>query len=209
LCESEAARVNECYLKFVTSGIPFIHGVVVCAEAGTSSTSDWSPSRRFLELACEYDMIGLGHDAKINGMVLNACLSRKRHRQLVVAGATGDVKLSVPDIQAGNASFVRVEPQAEQEAANQPGLALMLSPPADCLNVTSALILPGYLRIHSSAILEQSDKLTVIQRRADEANSSGLKSTCSAIELDVEAARNSDSENYVEVTGYPRRSVRE
>jgi pyrimidine deaminase RibD-like protein len=209
LCEGEATRINECYLKFVTSGIPFIHGVVLCAGARTSSASDWSPSRRFLELACEYDLIGLGHDANINGTVLNACLSRNRHRQLVIAGAARDVEPPASDVQRINAAFVRVEPTAEQDATEHPDLASMLSPLADRLNVTSALILPGYLGIHSSAMLEQSDKLTVIQRRADEANSPGLKPICSAIELDIESAQNFDSENYIEVTGYRRRSVQE
>ncbi|HVG17604.1 MAG TPA: bifunctional diaminohydroxyphosphoribosylaminopyrimidine deaminase/5-amino-6-(5-phosphoribosylamino)uracil reductase RibD [Blastocatellia bacterium] len=204
LCEREALRLNESYLKFVTTRTPFIHSVIECAAAGASPASDWQPSRRFLDVACEYDLIGTGFDARINGMVLNACSSRSRHRQLIVAGEMSDLPSSIRDVGKIDASFVKVESPAMRDVDARPDLASMLRPLAGRLNVTSVLLLPGFLGIHSSAVIEQSDKLTVIARRADEANSQRMKSICRALEPDIEYAQNFDAESYVEYTGYPR-----
>jgi pyrimidine deaminase RibD-like protein len=209
LCEREALRLNESYLKFVTSGTPFIHCVVECEEPGTVAISDWIPSRSFLDFACEYDLIGLGPDARLNGIVLNECLIRRRHRQLVIAGASSDVQLSITDIGKLDASVVSIERAAGQAAAAQPDVASMLKPLVDRFKVTSALLLPGFLGIHSSAMLEQCDKLTLVARRTDDANSPSPKSICSAIEFNTEDANNFDAGNYIERTGYPRRNGQE
>ena len=206
LCEGEALRVNESYLKFVTGGVPFIHSVVECAEAGTGFVSDWEPSRQFLDTAFEFDLIGLGHDARVNKIVLNACLNRERHRRLVIVGSSGDVQASIADAEQVNATLITVEPDAERDVIAQPRLVSLFEPLADRLNVTSALTLPGFLCIHLSSLLEQCDKLTAIAVRTNREISASPNSTCSGVELDIECANNIDTENHTELTGYPRRS---
>jgi hypothetical protein len=70
------------------------------------------------------------------------------------------------------------------------------------MNVTSLLALPGFLGIDPSNILRQSDKVTAVVWRTNEADS--LKSICSGIELDVEDSHITGAANYTELTGYPR-----
>src|SRR5215210_2387564 len=50
LCENEARRINECYLKFITTDTPFVHTVIE-----TSPHADWIPSARLLNLSSQYD----------------------------------------------------------------------------------------------------------------------------------------------------------
>src|SRR5215468_2825553 len=57
LCEDEALRINESYFKFVTRGIPFVHGVVEYAGDQPWTESVWNPSARFIKMASEYDAI--------------------------------------------------------------------------------------------------------------------------------------------------------
>ncbi|MFP5263627.1 MAG: bifunctional diaminohydroxyphosphoribosylaminopyrimidine deaminase/5-amino-6-(5-phosphoribosylamino)uracil reductase RibD [Blastocatellia bacterium] len=209
LCEREALRLNESYLKFVTSRVPFIHGVIACAEGGADSIADWEPSRPFLGLACEYDLIGAGPDARINGIVLNECSRQPRHRRLVVACEIMGSRPPGYDFDDLDDTRVRVEPLEAPEPGARPDLAMMLRPLAARLSVTSALILPGFLGIRPAAIIDQCDKLTIIARRAREANSQSLKSICSAPGPDIEYSQEFDAGGHVELTAYPRRGGRE
>jgi pyrimidine deaminase RibD-like protein len=209
LCEREALRLNESYLKFVTSRMPFIHGVIAYAEGGADSIADWEPSRSFLELACEYDLVGVGPDARVNGIVLNECSRRLRHRRLVVACEMTGSRRPGEAFDDLDETLVRVEPLAGPGPGAQPDLAMMLRPLAARLSVTSALILPGFLGIHSAAIIGQCDKLTIIARRAGGANSQSLKSICSAFGPDIECSQEFDAGDHVELTAYPRHGGRE
>ncbi|HEX8091199.1 MAG TPA: bifunctional diaminohydroxyphosphoribosylaminopyrimidine deaminase/5-amino-6-(5-phosphoribosylamino)uracil reductase RibD [Blastocatellia bacterium] len=209
LCEREALRLNESYLKFVTSRTPFIHSVIAGAEGGADSISDWEPSRQFLDLACEYDLIGLGFDARINGIVLNECSRRPRHRRLVAACEMSGARRSAMGVADLEEAQVKIEMLAGQDAGAHTDLALLLRPLAARLSVTSGLILPGFLGIHSSAIIEQSDKLTMIARRTGVATSQGLKSICSALGRDTEYSQDFDAGNHIELTVYPPHGGRE
>lgn len=208
LCESEALRLNETYLKFVTTRTPFIHSVISCPEGAADSISDWKPSRQFLDLACEYDLIGLGFDARINSIVLNECSRRPRHRQLVVACEMTGGRRPGAGVENLDETLVRIEPVGGHGDGAQADLALLLRPLAARLNVTSGLILPGFLGIHSSAIIGQCDKLTIIARRMGEANSRSLKSICSALGPDIEYSQYFYAENHIELTAYPRHGGR-
>jgi hypothetical protein len=77
------------------------------------------------------------------------------------------------------------------------------------LNVTSLLALPGFLGIDSTKIIEQSDKLTVIMRRAVEGSPASAESICPSINIDVEYANFSEGSDVTEMTGYPRPSLEE
>src|SRR6185369_8910533 len=63
LLEDLALQLNESYFKFITSGTPFVHGVV---EYPAKDASEWRPSKQFLEMAFEYDAVLIGNDGKLN-----------------------------------------------------------------------------------------------------------------------------------------------
>jgi pyrimidine deaminase RibD-like protein len=208
LCERETLRQNEAYFKYITTGLPFLHSVVGCADGKIGLVAGWKPSPQFLNIAGQCDMLGLGPGQETNEAILNACHIRERHRQLIVCASNKDAEKLIPNLEALNAAIIRVEPATKEAGASQSDLAL-LRKFIDRLNVTSMLALPGFLGIDSARILEQSDKTTVIVRHLVEGNPEGLESICPGIMLDVESANNSDSVDYTELTGYPRRSNRE
>ncbi len=84
LCEAEALRLNESYFKFVRCHIPFFHTVEYWPEH-PGSTLKWKPSKEFFNMAAQYDAIAPG-DQSETAMILDACLSRFRHRPLVILG---------------------------------------------------------------------------------------------------------------------------
>jgi pyrimidine deaminase RibD-like protein len=101
LLEDEASRLNESYLKYIRQGIPFLHAVVADAAGplvGSQSPEPerrslsreeavgWEPSARLREMATEYDAVVLGNLPEANRSIVDAALSRKRHRPFVIAG---------------------------------------------------------------------------------------------------------------------------
>ena len=84
---SEALRINECYFKYVISGVPFVHGVILNVENENVSTSGWSPSSRMMEEFLRYDAIVIGNESEAIPSLINTCLSRKRHRPFIIVGA--------------------------------------------------------------------------------------------------------------------------
>ena len=205
LCESESLRLNESYFKYITTRVPFIHSVVGCAGSRLGFISDWKPSREFLDLACQYDMIGFGPDANVNEIVLKACLARDRHRRVIVIATNKDAQELIPDPEAVEATVIRVEPTTKDVARYQSDLGLLLEF-SKRMNVTSLLTLPGFLGVDPAGILKQSDKVTAIVWRTTEDDSPSLKSICSGVELDVEDSHVSGAASYTELTGYPRNS---
>jgi pyrimidine deaminase RibD-like protein len=101
LLEGEATRLNESYLKYIRKGIPFLHAVVVDGATplvASQSTEPerrhvdreeamtWQPSARLREMASEYDAVVLGNLPEANRSIVDASLSRNRHRPFVIAG---------------------------------------------------------------------------------------------------------------------------
>jgi pyrimidine deaminase RibD-like protein len=205
LCERETIRLNETYFKYITIGIPFIHTVIESDGGKAGFRANWRPSREFLEMASHYDMIGQGSDEKLNEIVLNACLTRERHRQLIIIGSKKTARQSLPADAHRNIKVAEIYTEAKDGAAGNADLASILKPFAERLNVTGALLLPGFSEFDPSSALAQCDKITVIHRRTDEASSQSFKSISSNIQPDDEYAPVSDSTNYIELTGYPRR----
>jgi pyrimidine deaminase RibD-like protein len=107
LLEGEATRLNESYLKYIRKGIPFLHVVVVDRatplvesqspelEKGSVSCEDawsWQPSTRLREMASEYDAVVLGSLPEANRSIVDASLSRNRHRPFVIAGRRESIR---------------------------------------------------------------------------------------------------------------------
>jgi pyrimidine deaminase RibD-like protein len=86
LCEQEASRVNEAYLKFIQRKIPFVSVAVVGPGAA------WKPSEAFLERASEADAIMLGPFESVNLLVASYSIGRARHRPLIIIGATDELE---------------------------------------------------------------------------------------------------------------------
>jgi diaminohydroxyphosphoribosylaminopyrimidine deaminase/5-amino-6-(5-phosphoribosylamino)uracil reductase len=84
LAQHEARRLNETYLKYITSGRPFVHSVVDLRPNG-GGESRWEPSAQFLEAAAAYDSVLLGH-GEGSRRLLEAIASKPRHRSLLVFG---------------------------------------------------------------------------------------------------------------------------
>jgi pyrimidine deaminase RibD-like protein len=118
LCEKEAMRLNESYLKFITTRRPFIHAVVACqdlveepggggvplgvslrnttdqlvAPQGVDETGLWEPSDALLQQAARVDGLVLGDYERINRAFLECFLDRAWHRSPIVAGASEQIR---------------------------------------------------------------------------------------------------------------------
>jgi pyrimidine deaminase RibD-like protein len=111
LCEKEGLRLNEFYLKFITTRQPFIHAVVLCEEIveqpgipGTSpgrtaeqsaqavdEARQWKPSDGLLQQAARHDALVLGDFEPINRAFLGPFLHRDWHRSPIVAGTSEQI----------------------------------------------------------------------------------------------------------------------
>ncbi|HXG68194.1 MAG TPA: bifunctional diaminohydroxyphosphoribosylaminopyrimidine deaminase/5-amino-6-(5-phosphoribosylamino)uracil reductase RibD, partial [Blastocatellia bacterium] len=97
LCEAEAARLNEIYLKHIQTGLPFAHAVIgwpMTGETGpTDFLKDWTPSAEFLQDASQYDALLAGDYPKISALINEACEKRSRHEALLVADLNPSLQL--------------------------------------------------------------------------------------------------------------------
>jgi pyrimidine deaminase RibD-like protein len=86
LCEEEASKVNEAYLKFIQHQIPFVFVAVI------DPSTAWTPSEAFLKQASEADAILLSPFDSVNLVVATYSISRVRHRPLIIIGATDELE---------------------------------------------------------------------------------------------------------------------
>lgn len=152
LCEHEAGRLNEFYLKFVTQGRPFVHALLLNDAA---NLKEWEPSESFLSRATEYDAIILGADPEINRLVTGLSLNRERHRALIIAGDQAALEgLDLPEGLDEKALLKLTLESARDSLSNRTLESLAR------LQATSVLVLPGDLSPVGSRHLENVDKVT-------------------------------------------------
>lgn len=216
LLEDEALRINESYIKFVTTGLPLIHGVIEYPADSSTRKSGWRPSNEFLRVVSEYDSLILGGRAELNRLVTDAALGRERHRQLVVAVSDEEHRLlqSLPKRIASNTSIVRFEARLATEAAGNV-VSLMgeasrgversqlgsLLVKLGRMNVTSAVVLPGLLDLSDCSNFEELDKATLVIPGTEKRFPAEW--VYGDIEFDLDDVSVTVAGGYAELTGYP------
>lgn len=181
LCARESRHLNEIYIKFVTTGRPFLHAVFV------SDTAEWNPSDDFIRNASHYDTIVLSDSLRLNELIIDGLISRQRHRPLRLI-TTSD-KSSVPE------SIYR--PESENV------ILLTLNPNLDSIieqlarsDETSALILQGEKFIGDWFETERFDKITAVLSPEDD-------SYAGFAQIDNEDESVTGSSNIIEAILYP------
>jgi diaminohydroxyphosphoribosylaminopyrimidine deaminase/5-amino-6-(5-phosphoribosylamino)uracil reductase len=157
LCEDEATRLNESYLKYSVTGTPFVHALI--RKSHRASVSHWIPPKQLRELAKEYDAILMGSHSQASRSIIEACLNGDRHRPLVVITTAGDVEKGITDarVESSEVEIILIE----QRRLGADLLAALRK--REGLPITSILILPGALDAGDSHWLEMVDKVTSIE----------------------------------------------
>ena len=219
LCEDEALRLNESYFKFVTRGIPFVHGVVEYAGDQPWTESVWNPSLKFVKMASEYDAIVLGERQDLNKLLISSRLAQEYHRPLVIIADRATIQESVDKesserILAIELSSTAMPDHALSEAKTEKSKVTSIRPVSidqhfesilEALarkTVTSVLLLPGLFSPSEPHIFEQLDKVSLVVP--------GLKGqdltaylAFEDLEFDLEDVKIVESDRYTEFTGYP------
>jgi diaminohydroxyphosphoribosylaminopyrimidine deaminase/5-amino-6-(5-phosphoribosylamino)uracil reductase len=182
VCEREARLLNETYFKYIVTGVPFVHAVT---GIGLSS---WRPSRAILEAVSVYDAVIIGDTSAVDRNLLEACLSRARHRPLVVAASRDAFERL--DIESkrneGRVTTIALE-AAASHLIDEEKLSLLTR--LGETGVTSVLLLPAQA---TSDIAVEIDKLTVVGEGEGASSGAFLRD-----------AKTTAEGRHTEVTGYP------
>jgi pyrimidine deaminase RibD-like protein len=185
--EDEARRINEIYLKFITTGRPFIHAVF--ARQG------WEPSAEFIEMASWYDSIVLGDHPDRYIKLSRAIINRVRHRPIEIA-TLRDLPLEIISSLDATARVVSYSTPLElrSEIMSRAG-------------VTSVLLLPFSREEDLPGAINLFDKVTVVHpvdnaREHRQASPEGSLPEVALVEREV-----INGSGYVEVTGYLAKTV--
>jgi pyrimidine deaminase RibD-like protein len=221
LCEEEAARLNECYFKFITGGGPFVHGVIEYPTESPGLAVGWTPSAEFLDAVSEYDSLVLGSRVDLNRLLIESRLKRERHRAFVIVGAEDaeSYRDLLGDERGGRVSFITLATRTGLRAVDaQSASASKLAegsaePDFDAtlealarMGVIGALVVPGVFDPAIPRNFESLDKLTLAVpggRGANDATVTTSRLAFADLEFDLEEATVSEAGAYTEFTGYP------
>jgi hypothetical protein len=139
---AEAAHLNEIYLKYTSTGRPFIH--VICGLAhGTAQFGgeerkspqglppEWRPSEGLRQLARRYDALVLGDTAAANVAIAAVYIEFARHRVPVIAGDAASVAHLRRAIHIGEPAKVSFAVWAELSGPESSSKKLAGSEPSD------------------------------------------------------------------------------
>jgi pyrimidine deaminase RibD-like protein len=217
LLEDRALRINETYFKLITSGTPFVHGVIEYPADSSALLLDWQPSDEFLKFASEYDAVMIGSRPELNRLVVEAALRRERHRPLVVAATNsepwlealekrikGEISVVMVDIQAADnptGNVVRLDEGMAHGVARSQFSSLLAT--LSRMPVTSLLSLPGLLNSSDPANFEELDKITLAIPSSTHEHGFATQWALGDIEFDIEDVTVSEAGGFTELTGYP------
>jgi len=221
LCEDEALRLNEGYFKFVTRGIPFVHGVVEYAGDQPWTESVWKPSTKFITKACEYDAIVLGERQDLNRLLISSRLAREYHRPLVVVADKSTIEAALKDERSERILPIELSSEsttndpAPSEAKSEKSKVARISPLSvdqeiesvlEALSrktVTSVLLLSGLFNPSEPHIFEQLDKVSLVVPGLKGQERTAAYLAFEDLEFDLEEVSVVEAERYTEFTGYP------
>jgi diaminohydroxyphosphoribosylaminopyrimidine deaminase / 5-amino-6-(5-phosphoribosylamino)uracil reductase len=221
LCEIEALRLNESYLKFAADGLPFVHGVIECDGRLFGATTGWISSDQFIQRAADFDAVVLGWRNELNRRILETRLASARHRSMVIvltdqtereleraerqALAGGELIALELDSDAsgsrgnngprGNTTLKFPQPIVRDTESLFQALAK--------LQVTNVLVLRGVLDPVDPVTFEQLDKITFTVPDAFVEGISARRLAIADLEFDFEDVTVVKSDGYTELTGYP------
>ena len=222
LCEEDAARLNECYFKFITGRGPFVHGIIEYPPEPPGSAG-WTPSPEFLDAVSEYDSLVLGPGLNLNRLLIEGWLKREHHRAFVIAGGADEAEnyrdLS-GDERGERVVFITLPTRAGLRAVDAPNASASnladrsAEPDFDAtlevlsrMGVTGVLVVSGIFDPKIPGTFESFDKLTLAIPGRQEANHTAMTTsrlTFADLEFDLEEASVLEAGAYTEFTGYPR-----
>jgi len=219
LLEERALRLNEIYFKFISTGVPFLHGVIEYPNDPPALPSPWRPSDDFLQNVFTYDGLVFGESAEINRVVAEAAVSRERHRDLIVVAEESErgvlkdlrrregTRLSVVSLELEPTEgdtvrkVVRLDEGVAQSTARSQ-ISLVLATVAR-LQATSLIALPGLIELTDESAFAELDKLTIVIPSALSEQRLPAQWVLGNLEFDLNDAKLTEAGDCIEVTGYP------
>jgi diaminohydroxyphosphoribosylaminopyrimidine deaminase/5-amino-6-(5-phosphoribosylamino)uracil reductase len=218
LLEDRALRINETYFKFITTGTPFVHGIIEYPADASARLNDWTPSDEFVRAATEYDAVMIGDRSELNRLVVDEALRRERHRPLVIAASNSEPGLIAAlqkrikdealvvavDTQPGavtTGKVVRLEDGAAFDAPRSLLRSLLVT--LTRMQVTSVLILPGTFDSSDPVNFEEFDKITIAIPASTHEQGFVTQWAFGDIEFDIEEVTVTEAGGFTELTGYP------
>lgn len=216
LLEPRALKLNESYFKFVTTGRPFLHAVIVYPGDAVPPI-EWLPSKELLDSASKYDAVMLGSRVELNRVLVNTALERERHRPPVVVALSSEPwlldaldprtkkKFSVVKLDTNSASdetgkVVKLDTGATHDLALQQMSDLFVT--LTRMEVTSLLILHGHDDLAAS-VFSEFDKITLVLPTDSYQQSFATKWSFGDIEFNLEDVKIEQAGEFSELTGYP------
>jgi pyrimidine deaminase RibD-like protein len=218
LLEDSAIRINESYFKFITSKLPFVHGII---ELPDEQGDLWKPSTRFVDTFCEYDAIIIGGHPGLSRYLVRESLKREHHRPLVIVGDPDGIRHAQRDVKPrarDRVAFVEVASQAEADAYSRKVSIFPSSPTLPAIvradlestllalaraQITSVINLPGVFDSADPKNFSLVDKLTMVIPEPIETESETASMSIGEVEFELEEMEVVDAGGFTELTGYP------
>ena len=194
LCAEEAARQNECYLKHIRTGSPFLHLILPAPASGS-----WAPSPALLETLDRYDAVVLIESGVAGQAMVEHVVSQRKHRPVGVVLREEDVQGARAAATGSNTGLIRLS----REEMTFSGLIRRLEASA----MTSAAILSGAMMSEKEDVA-RVDKVTIVCNAGNGEQSNGGPSAAfnwRGRELTLYDSKAVAAAAAVEITGYPRR----